>query len=177
MTDFFIPKKSTQDHWYKEPWMLLVLGGPVIVVIAAIFTFYLAWHGSDEVVTKDYYKQGVNINQNLYRDAKAAEYKMAAKIQLDAHSEKISLNLSGATALPSSVQMSISSSGNHSEFETVEKTNLTEIQPGLYEGIINKQAVANLKNLNMWTVKLEASDWRLTADWRDPAHNPLQLKP
>lgn len=177
MTDFFIPKKPTEDHWYKEPWMLLVFGGPFVVVIAAIFTFYLAWHGSDPVLSKDYYKQGLNINKDIYRDAKASEYKLSANVQLDGVAGKLTLNLAGATTLPSSVLVTLSSDANNSEFESEDKATLTQIQPGLYAGVINTQSIKNLANLNLWLVKVESTDWRLTADWHDPLHRSLQLKP
>ena len=77
MTDFFTPKKkASSDIWYKEPWMLLVVGGPVVVVIAAIITGFIAWQGEDKVIAKDYYKHGLNINKDIFRDAKANEYKI-----------------------------------------------------------------------------------------------------
>ena len=41
------PKK--RDVWYKEPWLLLVAGGPAFVVVASIITGYIAIKGSDKV--------------------------------------------------------------------------------------------------------------------------------
>ncbi len=177
MTEFFVPKKVSHDHWYKEPWMLLVFGGPLIVVIAGFITFYLAWQGSDPVLSKDYYKQGININKDLYRDAKASEYKLLAKIQLDQATGMLNLNLAGATDLPTAIVLSIASTAPNTEYESIEKTTLSQIKPGVYEGLIKTQSITNLANLNSWQVKIEASDWRLTADWRDPLHRSLQLKP
>lgn len=37
--------------WWREPMLWLVLGGPLIVVVAAIVTGVIAWHGADPVVT------------------------------------------------------------------------------------------------------------------------------
>jgi hypothetical protein len=37
--------------WWREPMMWLVLGGPLVVVVAAIVTGFIAWHGADPVVT------------------------------------------------------------------------------------------------------------------------------
>ena len=183
MTDFFIPQKTTKDLWYKEPWMLLVIGGPVIVVIAAIITGVIAWHGADKIVAKDYYKQGVNINKNIYRDAKASEYKMLASVHLDRVADKISgkisgkvlLQLEGNTALPSSVLFSISAASEASEFELMQKITLSQVQPGVYEGLL--KIPSDAISLALWHVKIEAADWRLTEDWRDPLHTSLQLKP
>ncbi|MFM9917661.1 MAG: nitrogen fixation protein FixH [Rhizobacter sp.] len=40
----------TPRPWWREPMMWIVIGGPAIVVIAAITTGVIAWRGADEVV-------------------------------------------------------------------------------------------------------------------------------
>lgn len=177
MTDFYIPKKTAHDHWYKEPWMLLVLGGPLIVVIAAIITFYLAWHGSDNVLTRDYYRQGLNIDKDIQRDAKAAEYKMHAHVKIDTAAGKILLHLEGKTVLPASIKLSIASSSRTSEYEDIQKIELAQTSSGNYEGIIKTPSPPDSINHTLWHVKIEGADWRLTSDWRDPLHTTLQVKP
>lgn len=177
MAEFFTPKKTTNDLWYKEPWMLLVIGGPAIVVIAALVTVYIAWHGADQVVSKDYYKQGININKEIYRDARAGEYRMLARVQLDGTTGKISLQLKGDTMMPSSVLLSISSTASHSEFEAIQKIVLSQIKTGSYEGLVTIPATPNAMNFNLWHIQLEANDWRLTGDWHNPLHAAIQLKP
>lgn len=177
MTDFFTPQKPKKDLWYTEPWMLLVVGGPVIVVIAAIITGVIAWRGADKVVSRDYYKQGVNINKDLYRDAKAAEYKMLGTAQFDARNGKVTLKLEGSIELPPSVVFSFTSTSSNSEFEANQIANLSQAQPGVYEGAIKLTPGEDRGSLNLWHVQIQGTDWRLTADWRDPAHTTLQLKP
>lgn len=177
MADFFTPQKPKKDLWYKEPWMLLVLGGPVIVVIAAIITGVIAWQGADKVVSKDYYKQGVNINKDIYRDAKASEYKILATAKFDSGTGKINLQLAGATELPASILFTFTSKAGNSEYEPVQKITLYQTKTGLYEGLIKTSPTAESVNLNLWHVQVEATDWRLTADWLDPARTALQLKP
>lgn len=177
MTDFFIPQKTKKDLWYKEPWMLLVVGGPVIVVIAAIATFFIAWHGADKVVTKDYYKQAQNINKDIFKDAKAGEYKIQAEAKLDGASGKLQLHIKGNTKLPATLLFSASiSSAMSSEFETLQKVTISQVQPGLYEGVITDMSQTGLPGNKLWHVKVEADDWRLTADWMAPAQSTLQIK-
>ena len=53
------------DRWYREPWLLLVFGGPLLVILACIATIYLAITHPDPVVSKDYYREGVRINARL----------------------------------------------------------------------------------------------------------------
>ena len=173
MTDFYIPKKTAQDLWYKEPWMLIVLGGPLIVVIAGLLTFYLAWHGADQVITKDYYKQGINIDKDIQRDAKASEYKLSGTLQLNSATGKITLNLQGENLPPASVLLTISSKSHTSEFEAQQKISLSQMAPGIYEGLLKIQT--KIESNGIWYAKIEAADWRLTADWPNPLLNSLQL--
>jgi uncharacterized protein len=177
MADFFIPQKPKKDLWYKEPWMLLVLGGPIVVVIAAIITGVIAWHGADKVVSKDYYRQGVNINKDLYRDAKASEYKIFATAKFDRSAGKISLHIEGATELPSAILFTFTSTAGNSEYEAIQKIQLSQTKIGMYEGLLKPASTTDSVNLDLWHVQVEATDWRLTADWRDPANTILQLKP
>ena len=157
--------------------MLLVLGGPLIVVIAAIVTFYLAWQGSDKVVTKDYYKQGLNIDKDIIRDSKASEYQLQATVKLDMATRQLLLQLEGKTQLPSTVLFSYSTaSDSSSEFELSHKTTLNQEQPGLYKGELTIPPATDTSGSKLWHVKIEANDWRLTADWHDPLHSSLELK-
>lgn len=176
MTDFFIPKKNTTDHWYKEPWMLLVVGGPVIVVIAGIITFYIAWQGSDKIISKDYYKQGLNIDKDIQRDAKAAKYKMRAMLELDKATGNISLQLESAAILPSAVTLNISASSSTAVYELLHKVTLSQMKPGMYGGTLKISSNSDNINLALWHIQVEAADWRLTADWHDPMHTSLQIK-
>ena len=55
--------------WWKYGHMWLVLGGPAVVVVAAIATTVIAVRGADPVVDSDYYRTGVNINAQLRANA------------------------------------------------------------------------------------------------------------
>ena len=48
--------------WWKFGYVWLVFGGPAVVVVASIVTFYLAVTRPDQIVTEDYYRQGIEIN-------------------------------------------------------------------------------------------------------------------
>lgn len=176
MANFYTTAKNKKDIWYKEPWMLLVVGGPLIVVIAAIITGVIAWRGEDKIIAKDYYKHGLNINKDIYRDAKASEYKLQAKAQLDTNTGKISLQLEGNTALPSSVLFSTSITSSASIYEQIQKISLSQVQPGMYVGTLKMPSAADSASFALWHVQIETADWRLLADWHDPLHSSLQLK-
>ncbi|MFZ6846804.1 FixH family protein [Undibacterium sp. RuRC25W] len=167
-----------KDHWYKEPWLLLVVGGPLVVVCASIFTGALAFLGSDKVVAEDYYKQGLMIDKDIQRDAKARELQMSATLNFDATSNKIRMKLEGKGAFPNSLQLSIASAASDgmSVAEIIRRLPMTQVSPGVYEG--DSKLISNISSnsVKLFHLKLEASDWRLTGDWFEPEQKVAQLR-
>lgn len=51
--------------WWKYGHVWLILSGPAVVVVAGIVTAAIAINGADPVVAEDYYKRGLNVNQEL----------------------------------------------------------------------------------------------------------------
>jgi uncharacterized protein len=168
------------DHWYKEPWNLLVIGGPLIVVAASIATGYIAFSGADNVVTEDYYKQGLKVNLDIQRDAKARELGLSATVSVNLATNAVTMDLAaGADAnavLPESVQISFASATQDktSVNETVKRLRLIQTRAGHYEAETPKQIAPGTTRLIH--VKVETNDWRLTGDWFEPGQRVLQLK-
>lgn len=52
-------------RWWHEPWMWLVVGGPVVVVLAALVTAFLAVSDPDRLVEPDAHRRGVETNRTL----------------------------------------------------------------------------------------------------------------
>ncbi len=175
-TSLFEPK-AKKDLWYKEPWLLLVVGGPLVVVCASIATGVLAWQGSDKVVAEDYYKQGLMINKDIQRDAKARALNLSASITLDLAAAKLKMQLSANEKLPETVQVSLASSGGKSSSvtEVIRRLPMKQIQPGIYEGDLNSISSLSLNSVKLLHVKVETTEWRLTADWFDPEQRLVHL--
>jgi uncharacterized protein len=66
-TELRIYSKDNKDihPWWQQPYLWLVLSGPLLVVIASLITAAIAAKLADPVVAEDYYKQGININKTL----------------------------------------------------------------------------------------------------------------
>lgn len=48
-----LPSKAQPSRrWYQEPYVWLVLGGPLAVVVASMITIYLAVSGADPVLDR-----------------------------------------------------------------------------------------------------------------------------
>ena len=51
--------------WWKFGFVWMVIGGPAVVVVAGIATFWIAVANPDPVIDPDYYRKGIEINQTL----------------------------------------------------------------------------------------------------------------
>lgn len=51
--------QTTEKPWWKEPYVWLVVGGPLVVVVAAIATAMIAFEHPDPVIDKNGYQQAV----------------------------------------------------------------------------------------------------------------------
>lgn len=94
--------------WYREPWPWLLMSGPAIVVVAGIFTAYLAARSHDGLVVDDYYKQGLAVNKDLSRDiaAKVAGYQ--AEGSIDASRARVTLTLKHSPSNPQDLTLTLS---------------------------------------------------------------------
>lgn len=51
--------------WWKEPYVWMVIGGPVSAVVACIITAFYIMQGPDAVVPEDRYIEGLAIHQQI----------------------------------------------------------------------------------------------------------------
>jgi uncharacterized protein len=56
--------KQDQKRWWQYGYVWLIIGGPLIVVIASFITAYLAITRPDPAI-EDYYRKGIEINKTL----------------------------------------------------------------------------------------------------------------
>lgn len=68
--------------WFREPWPWLLMLGPFIVVVAGIYTAWLAVASSDGLVTDDYYKKGLAAGETLARSRQAEAWGVTAGLSL-----------------------------------------------------------------------------------------------
>ena len=76
-------KDKDTKPWYRQfwPWFLIIL--PSVVVVAALYTVYLAFQHADAVVVDDYYTEGRAINVSLALDDRARELGLSATVTVD----------------------------------------------------------------------------------------------
>ena len=103
------PDTGRGRPWYREPWPWLLAAGPFIVVVAGIYTAWLAIKSNDGLVTDDYYKKGLAANQTIARNELATSLGLVAGVRIVG--ERMQVNLRSANpafAMPTTLAVSLS---------------------------------------------------------------------
>lgn len=97
---------TTPPPWYKQFWPWFLMTFPALAVVAGIITIFLAIESDDGLVTDNYYKKGLAINQTLDKKQHAFKLNIEADANWDPLTQTISLRLSGKmTELPPRLSM------------------------------------------------------------------------
>ena len=99
------PEKAPSTPWWKFGMVWMLISGPAVVVVASFFTIYLAVSRPDPLVSKDYYKEGVEINQTLraQREQRATAAATSGSLE-PAHQARNHAQTGGLATPPSAAQ-------------------------------------------------------------------------
>lgn len=139
--------------WHQQfwPWFLIALPGSV--VIAAMATLYIAHRHADDLVTGDYYKRGLSINERLTRQDNAKALGIVADLLI--HDMQVQVR----------VQSPLSQSVLHLEFAHPAEADhdfaisLNQTAPGLYLGELRQNVSPNWH----WVLTDEDRQWRINS--------------
>jgi len=90
--------RTAVKPWYVEPWPWLLMAGPVTVIVACAVTVWLAIVSNDGLVSDDYYKQGLAVNQVLSRDAAASALGYRARVTVSASANRVTVRMNRVPA-------------------------------------------------------------------------------
>ncbi|WP_301102247.1 FixH family protein [Propionivibrio sp.] len=156
--------------WYRHSWPWILMAGPFIVVIAGLFTAYLAVKSNDGLVDGDYYKQGLAINKMNEREQKALSLGLQATLMQSADGAQIRalLHAGPGVVLPEVLKLHIV----HPTRAGVDQNLLLRADGGgAYSGKLGALLVGR------WHIALEdeKNEWRLTGNWTIEQDASLQL--
>lgn len=138
-------------RWYRQPWPWLLIAGPFIVVVACLGSAWLAVKSDDGLVTQDYYKQGLLINQRLAHATPDPERRLGAVITVAASGE-VRANVQGFIDAPRRLRLLLAHPVMASHPESVM---LERGSDDVYIGTLPNQTPGR------WIVTLEGDGWRL----------------
>lgn len=150
------PLLRTTDSgpWYREPWPWALMSGPFIVIVAGLFTAYLAVVSSDGLVTDDYYKRGLAVNQTISQSELAQKFGVTARINIDAERMRIGLSARETNfVLPAKLVVTVT----HPTRAGLDQTRTMALIEGSYVAAFQLPAAGH------WLVLIsdEAQSWRL----------------
>ncbi len=164
-----ISKTREDGHpWYREPWPWILFGMPGIVVVASLTTFWIAYHGRDELVADDYYKEGLGINRTLTRNRHALELGLMGQLRVSGGGAKLALSAQKGATLPREVILSFTHPTRAEQDQSVK----LELTPDGYRGAMHPLASGR------WQIQIEdeAKTWRLAAVSQLPEDTEIPMR-
>ena len=154
--------------WYRQRWPWILISGPAAVVVAGVITVWLAVVSNDGLVTDDYYKQGLAVNQRLQRDHQADSLGLGAHIMRSGQNIRLMLASTGETPLPASLTVRLSHPTRAGQDQSVA---VVQEGPGMYSGKLQGGIDGR------WHVSIEdpAGLWRLQGEWITDVSQTLDL--
>jgi len=123
--------------WYRQFWFWFIFGPLIFIIIFCGFTVSMAYHYSDDVVTDNYYKSGLMINQTLKQDETAASLHLQAHVKFDQTTGEVVVSLTGQHASPKALLLFLDNPVKSSKDQNVV---LTEVSMGQYRGELKAPA-------------------------------------
>ncbi len=148
---------KSDDRWYRNPMVWMVIFFPAVAVVAGLTTVYIAASTSDGLVEDDYYKQGLQINRVIDRDRRASELGLRAAVAIDTQSGAVKLRLSADSTLPESGELALRLV--HRTIPGLDQQTTLVVNhedPALFSGFLRPSI-----GEGRWTLMLQAGDWRL----------------
>jgi hypothetical protein len=149
--------------WYREPWPWILAAGPFIVVVAGIYTAWLAVKSNDGLVTDDYYRKGLSVNQTIARSEEAAKMGLVAGVRVSEDALSVRLQASGKSfVMPPTLVATIT----HPTRAGLDQSRLLVRAGDIYSGEFRLPAAGH------WLVLLEdeGKTWRLMGNVVLPAN-------
>ncbi len=86
---------SENTPWHKQFWPWFLISLPGTIIIASLATVYVAFKGADDLISDNYYRDGLAINQVIEQDRAASALSLAADVRFDLESGEIFVLLTG----------------------------------------------------------------------------------
>lgn len=150
--------------WYSQRWPWLLMLGPGVVVVAALYTGWLAFSRQDAMVVDDYYKQGMAINKDLRRDSVASAEGLTFNGRYDPSAGKLNGTLL-SFGKPISGKILI-----HLAHPTQPEKDIQLTAQSNKDGHFSVELPMLERTIWQVVVRSDRGDWRLTGTWKWPQH-------
>lgn len=166
--------------WYRESWVWFVIFFPALAVVGCAITIVLAVRSADGVVSADYYKRGLAINEQLARAQQAAAIGLAAEVQYEgtAPGDAVRLTLTAEQAMaPEAVlRVRLVHPGRSGADRSALVARLAADADGRMQQYAGNWDDAGAVGEHVaWRLVVEGRQWRLDGDAAGSAAQTIQL--
>ena len=95
-----IDEQQAIEPWYRQFWPWFIFGLPAVVVVACMFTIYIAVTNPDSLVKDNYYREGLAINRDLAKQQAAKALAVQAMLRANIQTTDVSVTLQGKFTSP-----------------------------------------------------------------------------
>ncbi|MBD3648953.1 MAG: FixH family protein [Pseudomonadales bacterium] len=155
------------DPWYKQGWPWILMAIPFSAVLFGMFMLFMAGRHPDDLVSDDYYRDGLAINQQLARNERAVDEGIGIRL-MDIVGDQVRFSVSNAT--DSAILLSL----HHVVYREKDRQVVLypDVQPGVYS--TDDPALATLiQSPGIWYMEFEGADepWRIQHRVESPVAN------
>lgn len=144
--------------WFRQPLVWMVIAIPLASVIMGVIMLVLSITTYDGLVSDDYYKQGLQINRSMERDAVAERRGLSSEVLLGASGGVIEVLLEGRPPFEAP--------------QIVDLRLFHATRPGLDRHIVLRRVSTGRYRSGRpdlapgrWYLQLNADDWRLRGEF------------
>lgn len=168
MKSVALATRAESRPWYREPWPWLLMIGPFVVVVAGIYTAWLAMSTSDGLVTENYYQEGLRAGETVARSARAMQLGIEARMRWVGQTVTVTLSAKDPSyEAPANIDLAIS----HPTRAGLDRKARLMWEGNVYRGRIELPASGH------WLVLIEDENksWRLMGSVLLPAAGEVTI--
>ncbi len=160
---------ASSRPWYRYPIVWMMLAIPFSAIVMGTIMMTLALESEDGLVSDDYYREGLGINQDISRDRRAVALGIHAELTLDNPAKIVTVDFfrGKLEQAPQSLRLSIQHATRANSDITI------ELQRG-----IGRQYIGHLQHplsKGNWYFSLTAGEWKLISRQRVTGKQVIHL--
>lgn len=169
-------KTDRELPWYRQfwPWFLIVL--PTVVILACLYTIWLALDSPLSLVKKDYYQEGLTINQDRTVLQRASELGLTMQLNLVDHAAALQLAIDSHGQPFDTADVIVIELHHPMDASKDLLLSPAHVAPGRYQVMLDPQMTIALQTEARWYLVLEGRQqgetlWRLQDEWPVSSHD------
>jgi len=154
MREMALPKP-----WYRQFWPWFLIAPPLTAVVGGVITIWIAINNDEELVTTNYYQDGLEINRQLEKKQIARDMSIRATFLFADADRQLTLFLQGKMPTPEALTLKLTSPLEQDKDATFQliKVNQNLFRSEYHTPLIGRFYVSLTPNDDLWRITGEVS--------------------